>query len=121
MSFYTELATIADQLIGEFGADATLKSRVPSVYDVATSSAVVAWTTSTAKCAVFDFPDRLIDGTLVLAGDKDCYMRTKGKVAPRTGDSLVWGGVEYDVVNFKPLAPALVAVLWQVQLRFGGK
>jgi hypothetical protein len=120
MGFYSDLAATADQLLGEFGADATLKSRTVGAYDAATAAATVTETSNTVKCAVFDFADRHIDGTLVLSGDKDCYIRTKGKVAPRTGDVLVWGGVEYEIVRFKPLAPALIAVLWQVQLRFGG-
>lgn len=121
MGFYSDLAATADQLIGEFGADATLTKRVTGAYDAATGAATITETSSTVKCAVFDFADRYVDGTLVLVGDKDCYMRAKGGVAPATGDVVVWGAVQYVVVRFKPLAPALIAVLWQVQLRVGGR
>lgn len=119
-SLYRDLAATANQLLAEFGASATLKTQGVATYDAATSSRVVPHVSKTVKCAVFDFADQNINGTLVLAGDKDCYMSASGGVTPRTGDVLVWGGVEYGIVRSKPLAPALIAVLWQLQLRAGG-
>ena|SRR3990172_3335408 len=120
MTFYSELAATADQLIEEFGADATLKRVTAGTYSADTGGAAPTESSSPVMCVVFDFANKDIDGTLVISGDKDCYMRVKGGVAPRTGDVLVWDGMDYRVVGFKPLAPALVAVLWQLQLRYGG-
>lgn len=117
MGFYSELASTASALIAEFGAAATLKKQAAGAYNVATGAAAVTVTTYAVQCAVFDFPDRAVDNTLVLASDKDCYMSVKGGVAPALNDVVNWGGVDYTVVRFKPLSPALIAVLWQVQMR----
>lgn len=118
MSFYSEAAASAHAVLVELGADATLVSKTGVVYDVATARATAATTRSrTVRAVVFDYPQRYIDGTLIRQSDKQCYMSTVGAGLPKIGDAVVWGGVTHQVVNVKPLAPALTAVLFDLQLR----
>jgi hypothetical protein len=118
VSFYSELAATAAEIIAEFGGDATLRRKVPGVYDPATGLTTIVSTDQVVRCVVIDYPQRFVDGTLIRVGDKQVYVGTAaGGMTPKVGDSLLSGGVEYQVVNFKPLAPALVAVLWELQVR----
>lgn len=118
MSFYSEAAASAHAVLTEVGANATLVSQTAVAYDPATGIATPPSTArKTVRAVVFDYPQRYIDGTLIRQSDKQCYMSTVGAGSPKTGDQVIWGGVTLQVINVKPLAPALIAVLWELQLR----
>ena len=116
MSFdYANTAATALRLLGRFGASATLKREVSGAYDPATGTAPVTETSLTTTACVFDYPQKYVDGTLILAGDKQAYLASAP--VPKQGDKLTWQAVDYTVVNVKAIAPAGVAVLYEAQLR----
>ena len=118
MSIYTDAAESANAALKEYGAPAVLKSKAAPVYDPATSKAIAATPVSvTVSCVVFAYPSKFIDGTLIRQGDKKVLMSARGAVSPKPGDTLVWGGVDYSVINVKPLAPALVNIYFDTQIR----
>lgn len=115
--FYAELSQTARELIAEFGTEVTFTRRDTPAYDPATGG-VTAGTlmSSNAVACIFNYPTRLIDGTNIMATDFQCFAHfTSG--SPRSGDDLSVGGRKFGVVNAKPIAPALITVLWELQLR----
>lgn len=117
MALYTELATVADELLTEFGQAVTIRHRTSGAYDPATGTATVATTDEVGVGAVFDYDTKHIDGTMIVRGDKYVLLATIGITAPDTDDRMLIGGVEYSVVSIKTEAPAGTAVLHTVQIR----
>lgn len=119
MSFdYGEMAALADEILLEFGAPVILTRTTPGAYDPATGTTGGPVSTPyTGTGAAFDYEAKDIDGTLIKAGDRRVYLSTAGIVAPRTGDTLAIAGAALTVVAVRPLQPALLAVLFDVQCR----
>lgn len=113
---YAAKARSADAMIRKFGATASHVS-TSSVYDPSTGGTVDTQVTQTLRAVVFDYPAQMIDGTLIRVGDKQAYVSAVGVAAPKAGDAVTWGTVAHAVISCKPLAPALVNVLFELQLR----
>jgi hypothetical protein len=118
MSFYTELAAEASQLIAEFGASASLKTITQGAYDNATSTATTTETTVAIKAVVFPGAGyRYIDGSQVREGDQYGFVSAVGVSPPRVGDTITWQSVPLGVIKVSVLAPAGVNLLYEVGLR----
>lgn len=122
MSFnYSKTAATVTRLLQRFGASATLTSVTGGTYDPSTGGSTGETTTNTTvTAAVFDFSDKqdgaqFLPGTLILAGDKQVFMAVG--TAPVPGNTLTWQSVIYQVVAVKTLAPAGVAVLYELLVR----
>lgn len=112
---YAATAATALRLLQRFGAAATLKRQSVGAYDPATGSNTVTSTSLTTTAAVFDYPQKYIDGTLIQLGDKQAYLAATQE--PQQGDRVAWQSVDYTVVSYKAVAPAGVPVLYEAQLR----
>lgn len=112
---YAATAATASRLLERFGAVATLKRVTQGAYNASTGAATASDTEIATVAVVFDYHQKYIDGTLIMAGDKQAYMDPG--VAPLQGDKLAWQGVTYTIVAVKPLAPAGTVVLHEAQLR----
>lgn len=117
MTMYSDLASVANELLAEFGQSVTIRHRTSGAYDPATGSATVTTTDEAGNAAVFDYDTKHIDGTMIVRGDKYALLSPVGITAPDTDDRLIVGGVEYSVVSVKTEAPAGTAVLHTVQIR----
>lgn len=120
MSFdYDEIAADADELLVEFGQSCTLGSVTDGDYDPANGTAGPASTPHAITAAIFAYPQRFVDGTVIRAGDKRALVSCLGlAVAPKPGDTLTdAAGAVLQVVDAKETAPAGVAVLWTLQVR----
>lgn len=125
MSFdYGGLATTAHKLLKDFGASATLTDVAAGVYNPATGKPSTTQTDYAVVAAIFDMPERRIDGTRILTGDRQVFMSTKSPngralaITPRADMAFTDGsGTTYKVINVKPLTPALTAVLFELQVR----
>jgi hypothetical protein len=117
VSFYSDLAADANALIVEFGASASLARVTPGAYDPATGTTTPTETVQPVRAVVFDYDRAVIDGTLILQGDKQVYMSAVGVTPPTAGDILTWQGAPYNVIAVKPLAPAGVDTLHELQIR----
>lgn len=115
MSFYSEMAATATELLAEFGAACTLKRQTTGTYNPGTGTTPVTTESLPTTAAVFAYPQRYIDGTLILEGDQQAFMVPA--VAPKQGDVLAWQGRDWQVIAVKPLAPAGVHCLYEAQLR----
>jgi hypothetical protein len=117
--FYDDLAAMADEQLAEFGRACTLGVLVSGSYDPAEGAATITTTDYPITATLFDYPQKFIDGSLVLTGDKKALVSARGlaielKPGHVLTDSL---GVVYTVVNVKATAPAGTVVLWTLQVR----
>ncbi len=118
MTFYSEVAAIAAELLAEFGAVSTLTRTTSGGYDPETGTVIEpATTVYPCTLAVFPVEDRFIDGTAVLRGDQTAYVSAVGLGDPIPGDAVAWRGADYQVIRGEVLAPAGEAVLYTLQLR----
>lgn len=119
--FYPDLRQMAHELLTEFGAAATLinpATGTGGTYNASTGLFTpTAPTTLSVTAAVFDYDQRYIDGTLIRSGDKRCLVSAIGAGTPMQGGTFQWGGKNYAIISVRPLAPALVAVMWELQVR----
>jgi hypothetical protein len=120
MSFYGDMAAVASSMIAEFGQTVTIVTQGTGVYSAATGTVTQTGGKSyPAKGAIFDYPERLIDGTRVMRGDKQVYLSVAGlPITPRPDMKLIDGaGVSHIIIESKTLAPALVSVMYELQVR----
>lgn len=117
---YPKTAATATRLLQRFGAPAQIEQQGNGDYDPGTGGAgsedaASDDTTVNTTAAVFAYEQKYIDGTLVLQGDQQAFCAPS--VAPVQGDGFVWQGKRHTVVSVKPVAPAGVPVLYEVQIR----
>ena len=118
MSFYSETAAIAHEVLREFGAPVTLTRSVAGAYDTLTgTTAAPAVTAYTGTGAAFEYAANLVNGTLIMRGDQRCYLSTVGVINPMPGDTLTIGAVTYTVIESRPLQAALISLLFDCQIR----
>lgn len=118
MSFYSEMAEVADDLITEFGQTVTHKVQSASTYDPDTGASTLTYVDSTGHGCIVEFDKELIDGSSVRVGDKLCLLSPAGISEPKLGDLIVIGAETWNVVPpVSVVAPAGIACLYEVQLR----
>lgn len=115
---YAKTATTAQRMLARFGAPVTVTRETPGAYDPTTGTSTAgssqSWTPSGVR---LDYTQREIDGTNIKAGDQRVYLSTVDGMTPTTGDAVAIGTEVWRVVISRPLAPAGVAVLHDVQVR----
>jgi len=65
---------------------------------------------------VSDFPQSMIDGTLIQQGDRRVMMSARGP-KPTTADKLVIGAVTYRIISVRETGPSGVPLYYMVQAR----
>lgn len=120
MSFdYASLATDVAGVLADLGATGTLTRNTPGTYDPSTSSAATTASSQTVTACLFPYGDRMIDGTNILATDRQALIGAASITPPRAGDVLTWGSETLTVVRAKVLAPARTYVVYECQVRSG--
>lgn len=114
---YASVAAAAAETLAEFGATAILKTSVTGARDPNTGIIPTVVTSNNVTVVVFAYPEKLINGKTILQGDQQVYMSAVGLTMPKAGDVLTWQGADYQVITVKPIAPAGIAVLVEVQAR----
>lgn len=117
--FYGDLADTVTELLSEFGdVAAIVRHATDSAYDPATGETSTGTVSTDTACvaAVFDYPDKLIDGSLIQVGDRQALVNVTG-LDPLVTDKFSWQGDLYSIVNVKQLAPAGVDVMYELQVR----
>ena len=114
---YISTARDAAALLAEFGAPVTLTRITAGVYDPATGTVVNTEVAHTANGVKLDYSQFHIDGTNILQGDQRVYLDPLIAAAPQAGDTLTIGTEVFTVVASRPLNPAGVVVLHDVQIR----
>ena len=117
MTVYDRLAATTLRLLQTYGAPATLKASTAGAYDPATGSASVTIVATAVSAVVFDYPAKLIDGTLIKTGDKQALIAASGAPAPLVNHTLTWQGKDYMIVSVKTTSPAGQPVIHEAQIR----
>ncbi len=118
-AFYARLASTADKLLKKFGAPASIQRIGPSTYDPdQSSSEPLPPAAENIFACVFDYDERVIDGSLIQRGDKQAFVSAINLKEPSTTDKFIWNGETYTIIKHKELAPAgspNVLFEWQVR------
>ena len=116
MTFYDRMAETATRLLTEYGQAITLTRTTGGSVDPVTGAVTAGATTYYTPMGVLrPFPDRLIDGTRILASDREVVMDST--VAPLTTDLLTIGGQAWTIINVVTVSPAGTDLVYRVQVR----
>jgi hypothetical protein len=132
---YNSLIDDVDAILEEMGTDAVFVSVNPGTYDAATNdltgggpstyntrAAFVPWDKVFTDGKKYEWDDQFNHGTQVRLEEVRALMSAKATngtalPAPKTGDRVNIGSVDYQVIECKPIQPALVAVVYDLTLR----
>lgn len=122
MTFYSDLADLADELLAEFGQAVTIRHRTPGTYDPATGTTTVTTTEQAGTGAVFEFSlsqagQYFAPDSMIHAGDKQLLLSPLDITAPDIGDQIVIGSTTWAVQAVKTTNPAGTVVLYELLLR----
>lgn len=122
MNFYDRLQATANRLLKGKGQTVTITSQTVGDYDPATGSAPVTASTQTGWGAVFEYTNKNIDGTLIIAGDKQLLLSAINSAGillatPQVNDTVTIGGQVSTIKQIKPLNPAGTALLFDCNIR----
>ena len=112
MTFYTEMAGVAVELLTEFGQAATLTRTTGKVIDPVTGAITPGTSNDQATIGVIKpYAKNLIDGTLIQVGDKEVVLSPT--IPPLTSDTI--NGMQ--IVNITEVNPAGTVLVYKVQVR----
>lgn len=117
--------TSADAMIAAKGQSITLTRRTAGAYNTSTGTSATTTSTQAGKGVILPFAMglRKMAGTNVPATDKQCLLSalaTDGTAltAPKLDDTLTdAGGTVYSIVEIAPLAPAGLAIIYELTVR----
>lgn len=101
------------------GSSMTLTRTTPGAYDNATGATGSASSTNyTIQAVMTNYRDALIDGTLILAGDRKALIAASGlAITPAVGDRIVNGSETSEIVKSSEIAPNGTPVAYIAQVR----
>lgn len=99
MTFQSDMALTAHELLTEFGTTATLIKVVAGTYDPATSSVSNTETSYTVTLYEEDASGADIDGSQIKAGDKLAMISAIGSVQPETNNRITYQGADWMIVD----------------------
>ena len=96
-ALYTRLQATAKRLIEKYGQDGAVKRVTPPDPIEGGEGSTIAYT---AKLVPMTYEQRYVNGTTILANDRQVYISSVGlTIVPQVGDIVSAGGVDYHVVN----------------------
>lgn len=122
-AFYSRLAATSNHLLKGKGQAVTLTHVTPGTYNPATGGVTNTTQTQTGFGVVMEWDARYIDGTLILATDRQLILSPLNSdgvalTPPALGDTVAIGGVNYTIVSpLNTVAPAGPVVLYEANIR----
>jgi hypothetical protein len=117
---YSKLATVAKQLITQFGTDWTIRREIKGSYNPATNTQPAQTTNNyTVKAARLEYRKYKIDGEIIQKDDFQLYVEAKDLgIFIETYDKIVDNEDNiYEIVDVKPIKPGDTVVYYELQLR----
>lgn len=124
---YAEMAATAQELLLEFGGPVTVRQVVTGEYDPELGEAPTTTVDNDGIGALFDYSAQSaglanLAGSVIETGDKQLYLAPElaaggPMIEPKPADLVLALGATWRVVTVKPLAPAGIVLLFELQLR----
>lgn len=116
MTFYSDMASVANDLLTEFGADVILLRSTPGTFDRVTGAETGATTAEiTATGIQQSYKADLIDGTRIKHGDR-LYVIDDTQT-PAMTDKVKVGSDYWSIVNIDETNPAGTVIVYFIQVR----
>ena len=116
MSFYGEMADVVTGLLAEFGKPITLTRTVAQSIDPVTGEVTPGMETSFAPNGVMkSYPDKAIDGTRILSGDKQLILDPS--VEPLMTDVATVKGERWVIQEVEAVNPAGTPLAYKARVR----
>lgn len=114
---YDKLKSTARTLLRNFGQSMTLTRDVAGTYDPTTGVMVNTQQTFTDYGVVLPYGDgsSSVADSLIQQGDRQVFIQISTE--PKTTDKITIAGATFNIVNVKPLEPAGINVLYELQVR----
>lgn len=114
---YDKLKTTARSLLLNFGQSMTFTRDVAGTYDPTSGSVVNTTETFTDYGVVLPYGDgsSSVADSLIQQGDRQVFIQISTE--PKTTDKITIAGTTFNIVNVKPLEPAGINVLYELQVR----
>lgn len=124
MAFYDDMATVALELITEFGQAGTISDIIPGGYDDVTGKAEDDTPIAqSCQLILLDYTlqesgAKYAEGSQVLAGDKKILIAAQGlEWAPKLTSRITADGAVWQAVNIKVSNPAGTPLVYEIQGR----
>jgi hypothetical protein len=119
MSLYEKLSETADRLVAKFGQDIEIMRASTSEPNPVTGVGEDRTGGPYDAIAVLlPYPDRVIDGTRIQAGDRNLIMSVgDADYAPILSDRPIVNEQEWTIVKIDTISPAGTDVLYKLQVR----
>lgn len=117
---YARSAQTALGLITKFGADVVLKRKQSTTYDPATSAGTSTGEEEPVKGALLPYAPYVIasSGGAIRQEDQRLLLAPQGMAGdPEPLDEVEVGGRNYTIISVQKIAPAEVAVVYDLQVR----
>jgi len=116
MSFYSNLALTAKKLLIKFGQTVTVTRYIEGSVDPVTGLGTAGTSvTFTGSGAVLNIDKSLVNGSSILSTDNKLLFESTTEIM--TNDKVTANGVDYKALSVKPLNPAGIVVIYDVQIR----
>lgn len=118
MSFYQNIANIANSEITNKGRSITYRSFAGGVYTPSTDSFSNASTDTTIFGVFTDYSQNEVNDTLIMAGDKLVIVSALDfTTPPKLNDFVIDGSDYYKVLSIETVKPASIAIIYKLQVR----
>lgn len=117
MSFYSNMQSVATNLLTKYGQIVTLTRETVTDYDPVLGAETKTTTTFTCYGAIFNYEQSEIDGAAIQRGDSRLILQSLS-AAPAADDFVTVDGRVYRVMNVTITAPGGTVVIYELQLRY---
>ena len=118
MSFdYASIATVADNIIINFGVPVIVTTKGTPTYNVDTGTVVSTTTTETTSGVITNYDKKDIDGSLIQRGDKQLILSPIGITTIKPDAIVTVSGISYAVISVNETNPAGVSLVYILQIR----
>lgn len=114
MTFYTDMAEVAAELLTEFGQAVTLKRSTGTV-DPVTGADTRSTSDVTTVGVVMNYPQAIIDGTRIQSGDRRLMIDASEE--PKLTDTVLIGSEPWSIQEIEVSSPAGTAIRYAVRIR----
>lgn len=118
MTFYSEMAKMATELITEFGQDVVITRETDEVVNPVTGEVEVEANTQEfiVKGVMKKYPENLIDGTRITSSDREIIIEAS-VVEPLITDTVSINSQEWPIMEIHSINPAGTPLVYSIRVR----